>query len=258
MKSYGQFCPVAKAAELFCERWTALIIRDMVAGATRFADLRRGVPGASPTLLSRRLKELELEGVIERRRSDSGRSWTYHLTAAGHEFAPVIEALGVWGQRWARRALAKHEINLTLLMWAMEIHTNPSAFGERSCTVKLSFSDQPDATRHWWFLNEGGAITLCMRDPGFEVDLYIETSLPDMIYIYRGDLPLVRALDEQRIKVHGLAWARRAFPRWLPNSPLASIKSQRVAATHGAARPRNHAAHDSTLRGAAARARAAT
>src|SRR5215510_9953586 len=105
MKHYGQFCPVAKAAELFCEKWTPLILRDLAWGATRFSELQRGVPLMSPTLLSRRLKQLEAEGIIERRPAPS-RGATYHLTRAGLEFVPVIEALGVWGQRWSRRALA--------------------------------------------------------------------------------------------------------------------------------------------------------
>jgi DNA-binding HxlR family transcriptional regulator len=230
MRSYDQFCPVAKAAELFCERWTALILRDLIGGATRFAELKRGVPNVSPTLLSRRLKELESEGVIERRRSPSGRSWTYHLTAAGREFQPLIEALGTWGQRWSRRQLQKHEVNLTLLIWALELHTNPAAFGTRTCVVRLTFTDQPSATQNWWFLNEDGQTTLCMVDPGFEVDLYLETTLPDMIYIYRGDLSLAQALDQQRFKAHGVAWARRALPRWLARSPAAHVKSQRPSA----------------------------
>lgn len=230
MRSYGQFCPIAKAAELFCERWTALILRDLVAGATRFSQLRRGVPLASPTLLSRRLKELEAEGIVERRRSGSGRSWTYHLTPAGKEFAPIIEALGIWGQRWSRRELAKHEINLTLLMWGLERTAKPEAFGARRCVVKLTFADQPEGSRHWWIVNEDSRAELCVTDPGFEVDLYLLTTLPDMIYIYRGDLPLARALDQGRLEAHGAAWARRALARWLALSPLAQVKSQRVDA----------------------------
>jgi DNA-binding HxlR family transcriptional regulator len=227
MKSYGQFCPVAKAAELFCERWTALIIRDLTAGATRFAQLRRGVPNASPTLLSRRLKELEREGVVERRRSESGRGWTYHLTAAGREFRPLIEALGVWGQRWSRRRLHTHEVNLTLLIWALELHTDAAAFGKRTCVVKLTFIDQPEAVQNWWFLNEAGRLTVCFEDPGFEIALYLETTVPDMIYVYRGDLPLALALEQRRLKVHGMAWARRALPRWIARNPLIQVKSQR-------------------------------
>lgn len=230
MRSYGQFCPIAKAAEIFCERWTALILRDLVAGATRFSQLRRGVPLASPTLLSRRLKQLEAEGIVERRRSDSGRSWTYHLTSAGREFAPIIEGLGVWGQRWTRRELEKHEINLTLLMWALELCVKPDAFGGRRCVVKLSFTDQPEGMRHWWFINDDGRVELCVEEPGYEVDLYLATTLPDMIYVYRGDLSLAAARTQGRLEVHGAAWARRALSRWLAPTPLAQVKSQRATA----------------------------
>jgi DNA-binding HxlR family transcriptional regulator len=230
MRSYDQFCPIAKAAEIFCERWTALILRDLVAGATRFSQLRRGIPLASPTLLSRRLKELEAEGIVERRRSDSGRSWTYHLTAAGREFAPILEGLGVWGQRWSRRELEEHEVNLTLLMWGLEISVKPDAFGARRCVVQLTFADQPEGTRYWWFVNDDGRVELCVQDPGYEVDLYLATTLPDMIYVYRGDLSLARACAEGRIEVHGAAWAKRALPRWLAPPRLAHVKSQRSEA----------------------------
>jgi DNA-binding HxlR family transcriptional regulator len=228
MRSYGQFCPIAKASELFCERWTPLILRDLTAGATRFSQLRRGVPLMSPTLLSRRLKELEAEGVIERRRSATRSRWTYHLTPAGREFGPILQALGVWGQRWSRRALAKHETNLTLLIWGIELSVDPNAFGERRCVVQLTLTDQPDSNRRWWFINEDGRAGLCVKEPGFEVDLYLASTLPDMIHIYRGDLSLARALDQGRLEAHGTAWARRALSRWLVPSALARVKSQRI------------------------------
>jgi len=230
MRSYGQFCPIAKAAELFCERWTVLILRNLVVGATRFSQLRRGLPLASPTVISRRLKQLEAEGVIERRRSGSGRRWTYHLTSAGAEFAPILEGLGVWGQRWARREFAKHEIDLGLLLWGLELSVNPDAFGPRRCVVKLTFTDQPKRKQHFWCINQGGRAELCLKEPGFEVDLYLEASLPDMIYVYRGDLPLVRALAQGRLEVHGATWAQRALSRWLAPSPLTHVKSQRTSA----------------------------
>lgn len=102
MKSYGQFCPVAKAAELFCVRWTPLILRDLALGASRFTELQRGVPLASPTLLPNRLKQLEKEGIVHRRKSTSRRGWTYHLTQAGEELAAIVLSLGVWGQKWSR------------------------------------------------------------------------------------------------------------------------------------------------------------
>jgi DNA-binding HxlR family transcriptional regulator len=226
MKSYGQFCPVAKASEVFCERWTPLILRDLAGGATRFSQLQRGVPLASPTLLSRRLKELEAEGIVERRKSETGRSWTYHLTPAGREFAPIVEALGIWGQRWSRRELAEHEINLDLLLWAMEVSVHADAFGAGRTLVELELVDQPDHKRRWWFLNEDGRCEMCVKAPGFEVDLYLVATLPDMIYIWRGDLSLERALETTRLEAHGSTEARRALTRWLGVSTLAHIQSQ--------------------------------
>jgi DNA-binding HxlR family transcriptional regulator len=227
MRSYGQFCPVAKAAELFCERWTPLILRDLAGGATRFSELQRGIPLASPTLLSQRLKQLEAEGVVIRRRSPGGGSWTYHLTAAGREFAPIVEALGVWGQRWSRRELAEHEIDLGLLIWAMEKGVRPAAFGARRTLVRIEFTDQPAKKRYWWFRNENGRSELCLDDPGGEVDLYLSATLRDMIYVWRGDLGLARALEQGRLEAHGTAAARRALPRWLAISTLAHLKSAR-------------------------------
>lgn len=229
MKSYGQFCPVAKAAELFCERWTPLIVRDLAAGATRFSELRRGVPMMSPTLLSRRLKQLEAEGVVERRPARNGRGYTYHLTDSGAEFVPLIEALGVWGQRWSRRQLAEHEIDLGLLIWSLERSVRAAAFGKSRAVVRLEFTDQVAGKDLWWFVNEGGGCELCLEDPGYDVDLYLACSLPDMIYIVRGDLPLARALGEGRLEALGSARARRALKAWLNLSPLTAIKSQRPA-----------------------------
>lgn len=227
MKSYGQFCPVAKAAEVFCERWTPLILRDLTFGATRFSELRRGVPLVSPSLLSKRLKELEAEGIIERRKSLSGRSWTYHLTDAGREFAPMVEALGVWGQRWSRRELAEHEVNLDLLLWTMERSVRPEAFGAGRTLVQIEFNDQPEHKRRWWFLNEDGQVEFCVHEPGFEVDLYVSSSLRDMIYLWRGDLAVASALETGRLKVHGNARASRALPSWLGLSVLAHVGSAR-------------------------------
>ena len=227
MRSYGQFCPVAKAAELFCERWTALILRDLASGATRFSELQRGVPAASPTLLARRLHQLEAEGIVERRASGRGRGWTYHLTAAGRDFGPVIEGLGLWGQRWARRELATHELNLKLLLWGLERSVKPEAFGARRCVVKLTFRDQPERVSQWWFINKSGRLEMCKDDPRFDVDLYLATTLAAMIRVYRGDVSLARAIEQGAIEVTGLAWARRALPRWLQPGPLAQVKSMR-------------------------------
>jgi DNA-binding HxlR family transcriptional regulator len=227
MKSYGQFCPVAKAAELFCERWTPLIVRDLAAGASRFSELHRGVPLMSPTLLSRRLKQLEAEGVIERRRSSQGKTWRYHLTPAGAEFVPLIEALGVWGQRWSRRQLAEDEVDLGLLLWSLERSVKADAFEAEHAVVRLQFTDQPSGKDLWWFVNRDGSCELCLEDPGFEIDLYLTSTLPDMIYILRGDLLLARALASDRLEAVGARSARKRLAAWLNLSPFTRIKSQR-------------------------------
>lgn len=230
MESYGQFCPVAKAAALFCERWTPLIIRDLACGASRFSELQRGAPLMSPTLLSQRLKQLEAEGVVERRQTEGGRGATYHLTEAGLEFAPVIEALGVWGQRWARRQLEEGEIDLGLLIWSLERSVDARAFGEGRTVVQIAFTDQPEGADLWWFVNLAEDCEVCVEDPGFEVDLYLAASLPDMIYIVRGDLSLERALESGRLDAHGDSATRAKLRPWLNLSPLAAIPSKRADA----------------------------
>ncbi len=230
MRSYGQFCPIAKAAELFCERWTPLVIRELATGASRFSEVRRGVPLMSPTLLSRRLKQLEAEGIVERTKADRGRGMTYQLTEAGREFVPVIEQLGVWGQRWSRRELADNEVDLGLLIWSLEKSVDPSAFGEKRTVVRLEFNDQPPAKSLWWFVNNSAECELCLEDPGFDVDLYVICALPDMIRVIRGDIALSRATADGRMELHGSSKARSGFRDWLNLSPLAGVKSRRQTA----------------------------
>lgn len=221
MRSYGQFCPVAKAAELFCERWTALIIRDLGAGSTRFSEIQRGVPLMSPSLLTRRLRALEAEGVVERR--GEGRGASYHLTPAGQDFVPIVAALGVWGRRWTRRALQPHEIDLDLLIWTLEGRVDGSVFAEDPAVIRLELIDQPAHKRFWWFLHEKGGRQLCVSDPGFETTLYAACSLPDIIGLVLGDVTVRRAEAEDRLELIGNRAARMAFEGWLNLSALAAV-----------------------------------
>jgi len=227
MKTYGQFCPAAKAAELFCERWTALIVREMWVGSTRFSEIHRGVPLMSPTLLSKRLKELEAEGIVERRREEGERGYRYHLTAAGIEFVPLVDALGRWGQRWSRRELAESEVDLGLLLWWIEQHAQAEAFGTGRSVVRLEFTDQTQGKRLWWFINEHGDCQMCVHDPGFEVDLYVTCTLPDMIHLVRGDITVERAIDADRLEVIGPKKLARHLGRWLEISPWSKIEPAR-------------------------------
>ena len=214
MKGYGQFCPIAKAAEIFCERWTALVIRNLGAGAERFNDIHRGVPHMSATLLTRRLRQLEDEGLVERRRSATGKSWTYHLTDAGTEFLPLVGALAVWGQRWTRRELKKGELDLGLLIWGLEYSVDPSAFGPQRRVVRLDVSDQPEAKRYYWFVCADGKLDLCVSDPGGDTDLYLSATLADIIQVYRGDISLAAAMADGRLVVDGAPMLVHRLSHW--------------------------------------------
>ncbi len=227
MRSYNQFCPIAKAAELFCERWTALIIRDLAGGATRFSELQRGVPLASPTLLSQRLKQLEAENVVERRKTEGVSGWTYHLTRAGEEFVPVVMALGEWGQRWSRRDLVDNEVDLGLLLWALEKDARAEIFGARRTIIEMELPDQPEHKRRWWFLNENGHCELCLKPPDRDVQIFVSVTLPDIIRVWRGDISLAEAIDSGKLDIHAGKSLRKAFCNWLAIAPIAHIGSQR-------------------------------
>lgn len=229
MERTAQFCPVAKAAQVFCERWTPLILHCLGSGSTRFSQLCRDVPLMSRSMLTRRLQLLEREGIIERRPNPAGRGSTYHLTGAGREFLPVIEALGDWGQRWSRRQLAEGEVDVELLVWAMERDVRPEAFGDRRTVVQLDFVDQPSNRRRWWFINDPGEVQLCLQDPGFEPDLYLSVPLRDMVDLWRGDLPPGRALRSHRLEAVGPPTLRRALPSWFAR-PSVVGRRQRAGA----------------------------
>jgi len=231
MKSYNQFCPIAKAAEIFCERWTALILRDLAGGPARFSELQRGVPLASPSLLSQRLKQLEAEGIVTRERAESGKTLRYRLTEAGEEFVPIVMALGVWGQRWSRRALQAHEVDLGLLLWALEKGADPDAFGPGRTIVEMRFTDQPAHKATWWFLNEKGACELCLKAPDHDADVYVEIALVDMIRIWRGDVTLARAREREVIALSGEAARTAAFGRWLALAAIADVPPARSGAS---------------------------
>lgn len=143
---------------------------------------------------------------------------------AGEEFVPIVIALGVWGQRWTRRQLQEHEIDLDLLLWAMENSVNPAAFKKERGVVEIQFTDQPVHKRRWWFLNENKRCELCIREPGFDIDLYIRSDLPTLIYVWRGDMSLTQALKADRLEAHGDRTALKTLRAWLGVSSLAHVQ----------------------------------
>jgi DNA-binding HxlR family transcriptional regulator len=229
MKGYGQFCPIAKAAEIVAERWTPLVLRELVVGSTHFNDLRRGVPLMSSSLLSRRLKRLELEGVVERRPAPTGHGWEYHLTPAGRELEPLIMMMGDWGARWVRGRLAADDLDVGLLMWDMHRRVRPDQFPARRIVVGFEFSGVAKGKRHWWLVSEGSAVDLCVTDPGYEVDIFIHSDVRTMTAVWIGNMRLAQAMETGRLEVHGPPQLRAKFGSWLGLSSFAKIEDQRTS-----------------------------
>lgn len=221
---YKQFCPVAMAAEVLCTRWTMVLLRELVAGTTRFNDLRRGVPRMSPALLSTRLKELELAGVIERRPVAGQKGiYEYHLTEAGRDLRQVVEAIGFWGQKWVDSSASLRNLDPSLLMWDMRRNLDPRPLPKVRTTVQFLYPELSAGKRHWWLVIEpDGEVDLCWSDPGFSVDLYVTTDLRTMTSIWMGLSTLER--EAGRVDLSGSKQIARTMQTWLGLSPFARQK----------------------------------
>lgn len=222
--SYGQFCPVAMAAEIVCSRWTALVLREMLCGSTRFNDLRRGVPRMSPTLLSKRLKELEQAGVISTRPTAQPGIVDYVLTPAGEDLREVVMSLGMWGQRWVESQVSLRNLDPSLLMWDMRRWLKLSPEPDRRSVIQFEYPELPANRRHFWLIVEGSVVDLCSQDPGHEVDLFVQGSLRTMTAIWMGITTVQAELDAGRLDLSGDMALARSMQQWLGLSPFAKEK----------------------------------
>jgi DNA-binding HxlR family transcriptional regulator len=228
--SYNQFCPVAMAAEILCTRWTLVVLRELTAGSTRFNELRRGVPRMSPALLSRRLKDLEQAGLVTRAKiaGELG-AYEYRLTESGRGLGPIIEAVGIWGQRWVETDASLDNLDPNLLMWDMRRKIDPKPMPRQRNVIQVIFTDLPKAQRNWWLIVEpSGAVDLCSIDPGFDVDLYLSTDLRTMTEVWMGYTTLARAKERGKLTVTGNHELESAMKSWLSLSPFAKYE-KRVA-----------------------------
>jgi DNA-binding HxlR family transcriptional regulator len=213
--SYGQFCPVAKAAEILAERWTLLVVRELLAGSHRFNELRRGVPLMSPTLLSKRLRELERARIIERRPLETGRGFEYRLTLAGEELRPVVDLLGAWGDRWINHDIGPEDLDPALLMWDVRRRVDTSELPAEEAVVRFSFRGARSGRRWWWIVVDDGEVDLCVTDPGRDVDLTAWASLKAMTRVWIGHLAIEDALASGELALDGSAELARSLPRWI-------------------------------------------
>ena len=218
MPTYGQFCPVAMTSEVLTERWTPLVVRELLSGSTRFNDLRRGVPLMSPSLLSKRLKTLERVGVVERDGSE------YHLTPAGEELRPIIETMGIWGQRWARGDVEAKHHDASLLMWDIRRSIHTERLPERRTVVHFHVRGSSDGKSHYWLVLDAGAVDVCLTDPGYEVDLRVEGHVSTLIDYWFGRIELADAVRSGEVSVDGPRHLARAFPTWFRRSAFARVE----------------------------------
>ncbi|QNN64273.1 helix-turn-helix transcriptional regulator [Sphingomonas rhizophila] len=223
-RSYGQFCPVAMATEILCTRWTILLLRELLAGSTRFNELRRGLPRMSPALLSQRLKELEDAAIVERApiAGEPGVN-EYRLTESGRELEPLVFGFGRWGQRWVSSQLSLQQLDAQLLMWDMRRNLSFDPMPDSKQVIQFLYPDAPQKERSWWLIVDPDApVDLCSIDPGFDVDLYVTAKLRAMTAIWMGIESVASAKADEDLILTGDDRLARTMQSWLGCSPFAA------------------------------------
>jgi len=218
MATYGQFCPVAKAMEVLDERWTLLVVRELLAGSTRFTELQRGNPRMSPALLAKRLRTLERAGVVRRREVD-GRP-AYGLTRAGEELRPVVESLGAWGVRWVSE-LGEEDLDPHLLFWDVRRTVPVDVWPQGRTVLEFRLDDVEARVSRWWLVVHDGDADLCDVDPGYDAAAVVEAGLRTLTRVWRGDTSWEGALRAGDVAIVGPTAVRRVVPRWIGQSDLA-------------------------------------
>ena len=231
---YGQFCPVAKATELLGERWMLLILRELFLGSHRYSDFQRGLSRISPSLLARRLKQLEQAGVVVRKTRKKRKGHDYFLTPAGKELAPLIEHLAVWGMRWARGQLREDELDVEFLMWDIQRRLRLDRLPDGDTIICFIFDDL-ERYRNWWLVVRDGDVDLCTENPGLDVDLYVSGSLRNLVEVWEGDVPVKTALRKGLLRTQGNRQLARSLPAWLGLNPYADVRPGDPALTRIAA-----------------------
>ena len=208
MRSYREYCPIARASEILAERWTPLVIRNLLYGCRTFSEIARGVPAMSRSLLIKRLKELERAGVLTKTADGS-----YQLTDAGADLADVIDALGAWGERWLEVTTEHTDPGFVLWSWA-RYYLEPDNLPHVHVLVEFTFPEEPPTNRRYWFLVEGGSAELCYSHPGGEPDVFVTATSDAFTRWHLGTLEWCHALTDGSITVNGAPKLAHAVPTW--------------------------------------------
>lgn len=221
MRTYAQYCPIVRAVEVVGERWTLLIVREMLVGSRRFNEISRGLPGLSRALLSRRLRQMEAAGLIVR--ADDG----YDLTQAGQDLQAIVFGLADWGARHAFGDPRPEELDPEVLMWWMHGMIEPGDVDRRS-VVQI---EVPDVRRLFWLVVEPADVSVCIVDPGFDVDAVVQADLATLYQLWEGEIDLLDAVRAGEIQVSGDRRVVSRLPDWLQLSPVAPyVRAARTAA----------------------------
>ena len=219
MHLYGQYCPVARAVEILADRWTLLIVRELLADVRHFNELGRGLPRMSRTLLAERLRRLEQTGVLERRGASRGKPTEYRLTAAGRGLQRIIDLLGEWGARWAFGPPRPSELDPIILLWWIRRRVAVSRISRPRVVIQFDFRGAPQ--RSYWLLIQHGDVSVCLKDPGFDVDVIVAADIMMFYQVWLGRLSLLDAVRKNVVRLDGAPADIRAFPSWFAWSPMA-------------------------------------
>jgi len=220
-ESYGQFCPVAQAAEVLTERWTLLVLRELLMGSTRFNELQRGVPRMSSSLLSKRLREMERSGLITREPLQGERGHAYRLAPAGEALGPLVISLGNWSREWLKREISEEEADPALLMWDVRRSLQLDRLPTERVVTFFRYRDAEEGKRAWWLVAKPSGADLCFTDPGFSIDLQVDAEAQAMAEVWLGRLELGAAMRAKRVRLSGPEHLVRSFPDWLGFSSFA-------------------------------------
>jgi DNA-binding HxlR family transcriptional regulator len=218
VRTYAQYCPIARASEVVAERWTPLIVRNLMFGADTFNVIARGVPTMSRSMLVTRLAELERAGVVVSTPKESGHGATYALTEAGQDLAGVLDQLAVWGERWVEIGPEMTDPGFALWAWC-QVQLDRTQLPQERTVVAFDFPDQAPGNRHFWLLVHDGDAEVCYTDPGDEPGAIVVAESAAFIDWHRGALSWTRAVRSERITVTGRRTVVRALPRWNTRRP---------------------------------------
>jgi DNA-binding HxlR family transcriptional regulator len=228
MYLYGQYCPVARASEILADRWTPLIVRELLAGIHHFNELDRGLPGISRALLVERLRRLQRMGVVEQRRDPNGRASEYRLTRGGRQLQRVIDVLGGWGARWAFGDPRRTELDPIVLLWWMRRRVHRQRLPGRRVVIEFSFRGPRSGT--YWLVLERSDISVCLQHPKFPIDLRVVADIGGFYRVWLGRISLQEAVRSRLVRLDGPPAVCRAFPEWFAWSPMADAVRAATAA----------------------------